>query len=79
MTATEIPLETMSLSERLTLLSRIWETLPPLTLEDEGKDLDDMPGWHAEVLKERLTEVEAGRAKWYTIEEVEERRARQKQ
>ncbi len=78
MTALEIPLETMPLSERLALLNRIRETLPPLTPQDESKDFD-MPEWHTEVLEERLKKAEGGQAKWYTIEEVEERRAHREQ
>ena len=77
MTATEIPLETMPLSERLALLSRIWDTLPPFSPEVESREIE-MPEWHADVLHERLREVEEGRAKWYTIDEIEERRVRRK-
>lgn len=76
MTALEVPLDTMPLSERVALLKRIQQTLPPLTPEDEDKV--DMPDWHAGVLEERLKKVQEGRARWYTLEEVEERRARRK-
>lgn len=39
----------------------------------------EMPDWHAEVLEERFRKGEEGRAEWYTIDEVEEQRARSTQ
>ncbi|MDB6117682.1 MAG: hypothetical protein JWO08_1463 [Verrucomicrobiaceae bacterium] len=71
MTAIEIPLETMPLSERLALLNRIRKTLPPNTPEDEAHV--EMPDWHAGVLEERLKEADSPDAVWLTLDEAKER------
>ncbi len=71
MTALEVPLESMSIGQRLTLRDRVLETLPP----DDPADDDDfeISEEHMKILEERLKKAEAGDAKTYTLEEVMER------
>ncbi|MDB6140629.1 MAG: hypothetical protein JWO94_3701 [Verrucomicrobiaceae bacterium] len=73
MTAIEVPVESMPLSERVSLLSRIWETLPPEGLTEADWE---MPQSHAELLQERLKEAEEGRGEWVDLAEARERVAR---
>ena len=73
MSTIDIPIETSPLSERLGLLSRIRESLPPNYADTEEIE---MPDWHAEILRERLKEVEEGRGEWVELDEVRERLTR---
>ncbi|MDB6140627.1 MAG: hypothetical protein JWO94_3699, partial [Verrucomicrobiaceae bacterium] len=43
--------------------------------DDISTDADETPDWIAEILDERQQKVKSGQAKFYTFEEVEERRA----
>ncbi len=56
-------LERLSVSERLDLIERIWDTLP------ESVEPSDVPDWHIEILKERLAEAEANPGEGITWEE----------
>ena len=53
---TEIPLETMSVSEKVLLLERVWDSLC-----SKSGDVQS-PEWHREVLETRKRRLEDGRA-----------------
>ena len=71
MTALEVPLESMSIGQRLTLLDRVVETLPPNDPADE--DDFEIPEEQLKILEERVKESESPDAVWFTHEEVKER------
>ena len=52
----ELPLETMTVAEKIQLLERIWDDLCR-----ESGDVQS-PDWHREVLEERQRRLESGEA-----------------
>ncbi|MDL1979364.1 MAG: addiction module protein [Deltaproteobacteria bacterium] len=65
--STEIPLETMSVSEKVLLLERVWDSLC-----SKSGDVRS-PEWHREVLETRKRRIEDGRA---TVSSWNEAKAR---
>lgn len=63
MTAEEI--EKMSISERLETIELLQESLHKVAAERLP-----VPGWHTDVLDERMKRIESGEAKFYSIDEV---------
>ena len=54
-------------AERIELLNAVWESI-------ENKDEEiESPAWHFEVLAEREAEIESGKAKFLTLDELKER------
>jgi putative addiction module component (TIGR02574 family) len=51
----------MTKAERLEAINMIWDTLD---------DDIEPPAWHKEVLEERMREIEAGKATYYTLDEL---------
>jgi len=51
----------MTKAERLEAINMIWDTLD---------DDIEPPAWHKEVLEERMREIEAGKATYYTLDEM---------
>ncbi len=56
--ATDFPIESLSLADKLLLMERLWENISrcPSALP--------VPAWHSEVLAERQAKVDAGQAEW---------------
>ncbi|MFN4906524.1 MAG: addiction module protein [Planctomycetota bacterium] len=52
--ATELPLSTMSVGEKIQLLEQLWDDLCRHSGEVRS------PEWHAEILKERQRQIENG-------------------
>ncbi len=65
--SSEIPLETMSVSEKVRLLERVWDSLC-----SKSGDVRS-PEWHREVLETRKRRLEDGRA---TVSSWNEAKAR---
>ena len=57
-TASELPIENLSLAEKLLLMERLWEDL--------SRRPSDVPSpeWHGAILAERQTAVREGRTKF---------------
>ncbi len=69
MSVTEIKqqLPRLTNAERIELLNAVWEAI-------ENKDEEiESPARHGEVLAEREAEIQAGKAKFLTLDEVKER------
>jgi putative addiction module component (TIGR02574 family) len=65
----EAEIKNMSAPERLQAMELLWQSFA-------GKeDQLPSPGWHGEVLSERLAKVEAGEGKFLTIPELKARLA----
>lgn len=59
----------LSVSERLELIERIWDTLP------ESLEPPEVPDWHIDILKKRLAAAEANPGEGTPLEEfIEELR-----
>ena len=62
-----LPLEQMSLADKLALIEKVWESL---TRKDEDFT---SPAWHGEVLQSRLAAIQDGKASFLSLEEVKQR------
>ena len=62
--AANIPIETLSISEKLVLLERLWDDL-----SRRPSDVP-VPDWHGDVLAERLAAVESGRTSFVAWDEA---------
>jgi len=60
-------IKAMSRAEQLQTMELLWDVLC-----HEG-DEPESPAWHQSVLAERKTEIESGRAKFLSIDEVKRR------
>ena len=65
----DLPLGSMSTSEKLRLMESIWDSLRT------APDLP-VPEWHREVLEERTRRIEAGEVEFSDWEEVKQRLSR---
>ena len=65
--STEIPLETMSVSEKVRLLEKVWDSLC-----SKSGDVRS-PEWHREVLETRKRRLEEGQATLSTWSEAKAR------
>ena len=63
----ELPLESMSIAEKLALMERLWEDL--------SRCPEDVPSpkWHGDVLAERIAAVREGRATFVDWEDAKRR------
>ena len=61
---TQEEIQKMTGKERLEAISMIWDSLDGVP-EDEIES----PDWHRRVLEERMRRIEAGEAKFYTLEQ----------
>ena len=61
----QLPLDQMSVEEKLELMNVIWEDL------SRNPDEIPSPAWHQEVLAECLRRAESGEEKFIPLEEVE--------
>ncbi len=57
-------INSMSSSERLETMERIWDALCHDAVEPSS------PAWHEDVLNERLRRIESGETKFYTLDQV---------
>jgi hypothetical protein len=60
-----LPLDQMSLEEKLQAMEAIWESI------SRHPDSLESPGWHGEVLRERQRQVAAGEAYFMAWEEAQ--------
>ena len=60
-------IEHMSLAERFQAMEVIWSSL------QKSPEEISSPAWHGEVLSRRLAKVEAGQAKFLTVEQLKVR------
>ena len=58
----ELPLEKMSISDKLSVMEKLWDDL--------CKDPDSItsPAWHKNILETREQEITEGKAKFYALE-----------
>lgn len=61
-------IQNMSTKDRIILMEEIWDTLR------REEDSIDSPAWHKEVLDERRCQIEDGKAKYLTIQELKKRK-----
>lgn len=66
-TAATLPLETLSISEKLLLMERLWENL-----SRQPQDIP-VPDWHGDILAQRQADVDAGRASFVEWEAAKKR------
>ena len=66
-TAANFPIETLSISEKLVLLERLWDDL--------SRRPSDVPApdWHGDILADRLAAVESGRTSFVAWDEAKKR------
>ena len=64
---TAIPLDRMTISEKLTVLEDIWADLC------RTQDAIPSPEWHAEVLQAREQKIQEGKAKFLDLGEAKRR------
>ncbi len=50
----ELPLDKMTVAEKLQVMEALWESL------SQNPDEVELPNWHADVLKNRTERIEAG-------------------
>jgi putative addiction module component (TIGR02574 family) len=62
-----LPLDKMSVEEKLRALEQIWEALA------QHEDELPVPDWHKKVLDQRQRQIESGEAKFVPLEEFKER------
>jgi putative addiction module component (TIGR02574 family) len=62
-----LPLDKMSVAEKLRALEQIWEALA----KDEMQL--PVPDWHKKVLDQRQRQIDSGEAKFIPLEEFKER------
>ena len=69
MSVLEIEEKALRLSEveKRQLIDRLWESM--------GSTCEEPPAWHGDILSARLQKIESGEAKFYSLEEVQERMA----
>lgn len=67
MTPLAVPLERMSVPEKLALIERVWESLR------QQDDKLESPAWHREVLAERKRLQAEGKARFSTWSEAKSR------
>jgi putative addiction module component (TIGR02574 family) len=60
-------IERMSLAQKLQTMELIWKSL---SVEEERLE---SPHWHKTVLEGRLAKVEAGKGKFYTMDQLKKR------
>lgn len=60
-----LPLESMTVGEKLDAMEAIWDSLA------RNPDAFESPAWHADVLREREREVEAGKTDFIPWEEAQ--------
>ncbi len=65
MSITEI--QKMSNAERIQTMEALWEAL----CRQENEPIS--PDWHEDILSERLSKMESGQAKFYSLDEVKKR------
>ena len=65
--SSDVPLESMSVAEKLALMERLWEDL--------SRRPEDVPSpkWHGDVLAERIAAVRDGRATFADWDEAKRR------
>ena len=61
-----LPLESMTISEKLSVLEELWDDLC-----HSEKDIP-VPAWHEKILRERQQRVDSGQAKFYSLDEAKE-------
>ncbi len=66
-TALSIPIETLSVPEKLVLMERLWEDL-----SRRPADIP-LPNWHGDVLAERLAAVREGRTSFVAWDDAKKR------
>lgn len=66
-TVTSIPLDTLTVSEKLVLMEGLWEDL--------SRRPDDVPSpdWHGDILAERLAAVREGKSSFVAWEDAKKR------
>ena len=62
-----LPLDQMTVEEKLRAMEAIWRSLS--TREEQVP----MPDWHKQVLDERQRQIDAGEARFVSLEEMKER------
>lgn len=62
-----LPLERMTLADKLALIERVWESLT-----QKNADFTS-PAWHGELLQSRLAAVENGMVAFRPLDEVKQR------
>jgi len=62
-----LPLERMTLADKLALIERVWESLT-----QKNADFTS-PAWHGELLKSRLAAAENGAVAFRPLDEVKQR------
>jgi len=65
--STELPLESMSVAEKLALMERLWDDL------SRRPENVPSPAWHGAVLAERIAAVTEGRTKCVRWEDAKRR------
>ena len=65
--ASSLPIETLSVADKLLLMERLWQDLSRTPAEIP------VPEWHGEVLSEREAAVREGRAKFVDWVDAKER------
>lgn len=63
----ELPLESMTVQEKLVLMERLWDDL-----SRQPNDVPS-PAWHGDILNERIAAVREGRTSFVDWEEAKER------
>jgi len=66
-TASELPIENLSVADKLLLMERLWEDL-----SRRPSDIPS-PDWHGEVLAERQAAVREGRTSFVAWEDAKQR------
>ncbi len=62
-----LPLDQMTVEEKLRAMEAIW---PSLSTREEQVPV---PDWHKQVLEERQRQIDAGEARFVSLEEMKER------
>jgi len=62
-----LPLDQMTVEEKLRAMEAIWRSLSKL------EDQVPVPNWHKRVLDERQRQIDAGEATFVSLEEMKER------
>ena len=62
-----LPLDQMSIEEKLRALEKIWDALT------KDEDQLPVPDWHKKVLDQRQQQIDSGEAKFIPLEEFKER------
>lgn len=62
-----LPLDQMTVEEKLRAMEAIWRSL------SQQDDQVPVPGWHKQLLDERERQIDSGKAKFISLEEMKER------